>query len=288
MITDHMDILTLTRWRATCKSNYFQVSASLRRTLLSLLGPFVPFPTDLLDIMRNYRGIFGGEIALSFFLRDPGYKPTALEIYAADFEFMALCDAVLSNTHIRSRILGYDHSLPTIFFAFRRLISQTLHIQLDNGRSIYVHRSYNSSAVAPLSRSLCTALSNFVTVYGFGCSHPELTLRQRALLADHETPFLINADVAVLNKLRAYGFTTAISPIEWPKYSHPSKTFSVGGASACTALPVGKSDPIHIIPVDANPSDDATPNATYSSHGESATASCASGVLVTFRLILVY
>ena len=275
---DHMDILSLTRWRATCRQNYRQVSGSLRRTLLSLLKPFVPFPTKLLDIMREHHGVFGGELALSFLLRDPGYTPTDLEIYAADFEFMSLCDAVVGNPHIRAQINEYAHSSPTIFFALRRLIAQTLHIQLDNRRSIYIYRSYNSSATATLSRSLCTALSNFITVYGFGCSHPTLTLRHRALLADHETPFLSDVDVAVLNRLRAYGFTMAVSLTEWPEYSRTLTSVSTCGTSNCTASAVDETRPIHIIPIGADASAEDTTDGTYPLFGESTEKSASSGV----------
>ncbi|KAI1786380.1 hypothetical protein LXA43DRAFT_898126 [Ganoderma leucocontextum] len=213
-----MDLFTLTKWRLTCKTNYHQCSAALRRSLLTLLHPFVPFPSALVDIIRKHHCLLGGEFALSFLLRDPAYKPADLEIYTANFEFDAVCDAILGDLNIRSEVRGCERSTSTTFVALLRLIAQTLIIRLVNGKSIYIHQSYTTSPAAPLSRTPCTALSNFVTPHGFGCSHPTLTLHRRGLLADQQSPFLLDVDSSIMDNLRVHQFELAATPAAWSEY----------------------------------------------------------------------
>ncbi|KAI1783978.1 hypothetical protein LXA43DRAFT_902545 [Ganoderma leucocontextum] len=213
-----MDLFTLTKWRLTCKTNYHQCSAALRRSLLTLLRPFVPFPSALVDIIGKHHCLLGGEFALSFLLRDPVYKPADLEIYTGDFEFDAVCETILGDLNIRSQVRACERSTSTTFVALLRLIAQTLIIRLFNGKSIYIHQSYTTSPAAPLSRTPCTALSNFVTPYGFGCSHPSLTLHRRGLLADQQTPFLLDVDSSIMENLRVHQFSLAATPAAWPEY----------------------------------------------------------------------
>ncbi|PIL26244.1 hypothetical protein GSI_12000 [Ganoderma sinense ZZ0214-1] len=249
MFADHMDMLSLTRWRLTCKSNYWQVSAALRRSLLSLIRPFVPLPHALLEIMLKYHAVFGGELALSFVLRDPAYTPADLEIYTSDYEFGSFCAAVVRDPHIRGRAREYELVTHNALYSLRRLVGETLHIRLSNGRSIYIRRSYNSSAAAPLSRTPCTALSNFVSPYGFACSHPSLTLNRRALLADLQTPFLVDLDVAVMTNLRAHRFSFATSPSEWPEYRRDIGPLHIYRPSVSTLHPDTAAGALHIVAV---------------------------------------
>ena len=218
MFAENMDVSTLTTWRRTCKANYHQGSASLRRTLVALLRPFVPFPSTLIAIMTTHHAVFGGELALAFLLRDDSFMPADLEIFTTDFDFDAVCNAIVVDPHVRSNIHTVRSRANAVLFTLRRLVSHTFQIQLISGKSIYVHRSYTSSAVSPLTRTPCTALSNFVTPYSFGCSHPTLTLSYRALLADQEPSYLLDIDTSTMNHLRAHRFSLAVSPSEWPEY----------------------------------------------------------------------
>ena len=223
MFADNMDVYTLTMWRLTCKANYHQGSASLRRTLVALLRHFVPFPSTLIAIMRMHHAIFGGELALAFFLRDDSYIPADLEIFTTEFEFDAVCNAIVADPHVHSNVHTVRSRSNGALFTIRRLVSQTFQVQLVTGKSIYVHRSYTCSAASPLTRSPCTALSNFVTPYSFGCSHPTLTLSRRALMADQEPSYLLDVDMSIMNHLRAHQFSLAVSPSEWPEYCSVGK-----------------------------------------------------------------
>ena len=242
MFADAMDMPSLLKWRLACKANYIQVSSALWRSLLKLLRPFVPIPREFLDILTKYRALIGGEFALSFLLRDPTYLPPKLDVYVSDFEFDSLCDAVLDDPHIRQSIDSYVYTNNTIFDSLRRLISCTLTIRSSSGNIIYIHRSYTTSAVAPITRGSCTALSNFVTAYGFGCSHPMLTFKRRALLADLDFPFLPPLQRDEHANILKHGFTLSVSPAAWPEYQWPCIPLSDYSASLTDGLEDGSAD----------------------------------------------
>ncbi|PIL24448.1 hypothetical protein GSI_14202 [Ganoderma sinense ZZ0214-1] len=219
MFADEMDILSLSRWRCTCRANYQHASSSLQRTFTNRLQAFVPYPHQLIDIVEQHGGIFGGEVALSFLLRHDPYRPSTLEMYTSHYQFDNLRAAILNDPQIRARIDKWALRPKTQLYALSRLVSSSLEIRMTNGRTVYVHQSYNCSPSAPLTRAPCTALSNFVTGYGFGCSHPTLTLARRALLADRTLQFPESArDRRVLDRLLAHGFELAVSPATWPEY----------------------------------------------------------------------
>lgn len=218
MFADEMDILTLSRWRSTCRINYRNASASLQRTLTSRLRPFVPYPHHLVDIVTNNGAIFGGEVALAFFLRNDPYEPSCLEIYASNFQFDKLCGAILEDPEIRARIENHTFVTHAMHHALRRLVAETLDIHMTNGSTIYVHQSYTCSASAPLARSTCTALTNFVTGRSFGCSYPKLTLARRTLLGNRDILYLNPHDNQSVNRLTTYNFSVAVSPTTWPEH----------------------------------------------------------------------
>ncbi|PIL26236.1 hypothetical protein GSI_11991 [Ganoderma sinense ZZ0214-1] len=213
-----MDILSLSRWRSTCRVNYAQGTSSLQRTLTDHLRAFVPSVHQLVDIVTAHGGVFGGEIALSFILRDDPYRPPTLEIYSSYSTHAKLCKSILENPSIRTHIENYAFSNNTLFRSVHRHIVSSLVVHLTNGRSIIVHQSYTSSPSAPISRAPCTALSNFVTPYSFGCSHPALTFARRALLADKELAIFSPFDFEALDRLLARNFSIAVSPSAWPEY----------------------------------------------------------------------
>ena len=186
--------------------------------LANRLRPFVPYPHDLIDIVTRNGAVFGGEVALAFFMRTDPYTPSTLEIYASNFQFDKLCEAIINDPEIRART--ETHSMVTHSFAhaLRRLVAETMVIQTTDGATIYVHQSYTSSPSASISRSVCTALSNFVTGRSFGCSHPRLTLARRAILADRDIMYLTPHDAQSVNHLITFQFSTAISPTEWPEH----------------------------------------------------------------------
>ena len=217
LFADHMDIKSLCLWRATCKYNYAQATASLRRSLMKLLSPFLHTPSLLVNLVTEHHALFGGEIALAFILRDSTYLPRELEIYASKSSFPDLSDTILR----RPNILCIQHTSETIHsehYTLRRLITKTLHIRLTNGLNIHLHSSYNSSAVAGIARSFTTGLSNYVSGQGFACSHPVLTLHRRALLSDVILDAKSALDTRVMGNMVTWGFQFAVSPSTWPEY----------------------------------------------------------------------
>ena len=136
MFADEMDMLSLIRWHLTCKTNYHQASAALRRTFIHLLNPFVPCPRTFINVVSKHRGIFGGEFALAFILRDPTYMPKRLEIFSSDFDHDALCDAILDDPSIRTKIAEHSIITNSVLDALRLLVSRTLVIRTLDGKAI--------------------------------------------------------------------------------------------------------------------------------------------------------
>ena len=233
MFADEMDILSLSQWRATCHANYSHAVASLQRTLTTRIQPFVPYPHNLVSVVTKHGAVFGGEVALSFMLRPEPYHAATLEIFASNFQFEALCTDILDNPHVRPYINNHSFLPSTLFTQLRRHVTESVIVHLTNGFTLYIHRSYTCSPSDPITRSACTALSNFVSGYGFGCSHPALTLSQRALLADQELAYLLPHDALTMNRLLTNKFTLAVSPTAWPEYRRHMDGDTLRSAEEC-------------------------------------------------------
>ena len=233
MFADMMDIRSLLRWRSTCSVNYIHGTASLRRTLMTRLQPFIPSPLHFVDIVTQHGAVIGGELALSFFLRHEDYRPSCLEIYASNFQYNDLCTAILDEPDIKQCVEKHVFLTSSVYHAMTRLVAETLIIHMKNGRTLYVYQSYTCSSSAPVTRSTCTALSNFVTGHSFGCSHPVLTLAGRGLLADRELMFLSARDNLSIDNLLAHGFSLAVSPTAWPEYRRDIDDDTLRSAEEC-------------------------------------------------------
>ena len=221
MFADSMDIFTLTMWRLTCKTNYAQAVGSLRRSLLTMLATVIPRPSVILDLVTEHRSVIGGEFALAFILRDPTFIPPYLDVYCSDHHFRPFCSALLESTMLRQDVTSHEFVDLGALDALRTLESRILVVHTSLGTSIRLHRSYTTFATAPISHASCTALSNFVTEFGFGCSHPSLTLRRLSLIADQELPHVPPTDQDVLDRLRRRGISFAFSPTVWSDIHGP-------------------------------------------------------------------
>ena len=136
---------------------------------------------------------------------------------------------ILEAPTIQPTISTYEYIDLGAIAALRTLVSRILVIRTYLGTTIQVHQSYTSAATAPLSHASCTVLSNFVTEYSFGCSHPLLTLQCRSLIADQELPHIPPTDHKVHDRLIDHGFYFAFSPITWPEFRSPDTHLSTNG-----------------------------------------------------------
>ena len=233
MFADEMDIRSVCQWRATCRDNYAYAVSSLRRSLTAEIETVVPYPHTLLDVVTKHGAVFGGELALSFILRADDYHPSNLEIFSSNFHFDQLCSDIVNAPKLCTTVANHHLLQCTVFDTMRRHIAQTLVVSLTNGSKIYIHRSYTCSPTDPIARSSCTALSNFVTSYGFGISHPTLTLTRRALLADEDIPYMLPNDVIVFNRLLSFKFSLAVSPTAWPEFRRHMDGETLRSAEEC-------------------------------------------------------
>lgn len=183
-----------------------------------MLKPFVSKPFTILAHLTQHRAVFGGEFALAFLLKDTRFLPNHLDVYSADFQFDSLCSAILADPTISKAIQHHEYTDTGMYDGMRTLISRILVISTTLGTTIQIHKSHTSSATAPLAHAPCSALSNFITEYGFGCSHPILTFNKRALIADQEMHFQSDAYKEILDWLMDRGFSLAYSPTTWPEF----------------------------------------------------------------------
>lgn len=218
LLTETMDMLSLISWRRTCHTNYAQVRALLRRSLIVSLDPFFRHPGRFLRILTRYKAVIGGLTAISYVLRDPTVNSSVLEIYVSMFWYNAMVYSMSIcpyNKATVARITARPSGIP--FTIDRDVVSYTT-FYLTNGRRIVVYRSGSVSPCSPLTRTPSTASMNFITEYSFGCAYPTLTLRRRALLSDMRLQAMTPLDRIVMNDLLKIGFSFAVCASAWPEY----------------------------------------------------------------------
>lgn len=138
-----------------------------------------------------------------------------------------------------------------------------LTIQIMNRKIIQIYQSYTASSTTPISHTCCTALSNFITAYIFGYSHPLLTLNHYALITDQELPHFPPADHNIKANLLRHNFSLVSLPAGWPEYhqenltNSPSlvsspvsfETNSLASPSTNSDLPIGYDSLITVISI---------------------------------------
>lgn len=218
MFADTMEIHPLCQWRQTSHANYQHACGSLRRSLITRVRRFLPNPVDFIRLVTTNKAVFGGEVALSFILREQLFAFTSLDIYVSNADYDHTCDAILDHPDLRNTLYTTTFVRNNSKQIQSCLVIETLTIRMVTGMSICVHQSYTNSPAAPITRLPCTALSNFVTGFGFACSHPELTLVHRGLLADRFIQDNHNRGNNIVNMLLSHGFSLAVSPTAWSEY----------------------------------------------------------------------
>ena len=83
--------------------------------------------------------VFSGELVLSFFLQDALFAPTCVEIFASNFTYVKVCDAILDNPPIQCCLAQHMFLSNTLFHALRWLVTETLVVHLGNGKMLYIY-----------------------------------------------------------------------------------------------------------------------------------------------------
>ena len=218
MIVDEMDLPSLLAWRSSCAANYAHATAALKRTLTSMINPFLSQPTAILEVISRYSAVVGGEVALAFVRRHRPFQPRTLEIFASISLYDPLCDELASDARIAQDIIEVSHTVSKFPFNLQRDILETIQIHLCTGRTIYIRCSATLSPLSPIARSLCTAMANFVTPYSFGCAYPRLTLSDKALLSDLRQESMIDFDAGVMRTLSEQQIDLAVDPANWQQF----------------------------------------------------------------------
>ncbi|KAI0709392.1 hypothetical protein C8Q76DRAFT_799403 [Earliella scabrosa] len=218
IIADELDLVSLLHWRAVCKDNYQEATASLHRTLNATLRPFFTSSSTFLRLLSRSKAVVTGIVALAFLLRDTSIFHGTLEVHAASFWYARLVDE-LSNTE--STALDIDRIVkPEIQrrYCLDRDIAEETVFHLRNGTIVVVQKTSMVSPCSAISRSPSTALMCFLTEHTFGCAYPRLTFDRRSLLADVRLNNLSSTDRSAFNALLQAKFSFAVSPTAWPEY----------------------------------------------------------------------
>ena len=213
-----MDLLSLLAWRGSCIVNYAHATAALKRTLTSMINPFLSHPAAILDIISRYSAVIGGEVALAFVRRPHPIQPRTLEIFASTSLYRLLCDDFMSDPRLSPDIVS-TISVTTHFpYNIQSDVLETMQIVLRSSRTIYIRRSSTLSPLSPIARSICTAMVNFVTPHCFGCAYPRLTLDDKALISDSREDSMADFDATIMRTLAMQQIDVAVDPATWQQY----------------------------------------------------------------------
>ena len=218
MIAEAMDLPTILAWRRTCAINYAHATAALKRTLTMLLNPFLSQPAALLGSISRYGAVIGGEVALAFIRRHRPFQPQTLEIFVGASLYQLLCRELLSHPQIVPDIIDLAVTILPHPHNLQRDILETTHIHLRAARTLRIHRSSTLSPISPITRSICTAMVNFITPHCFGCAYPRLTLDDKALLSDLSHDIMSDFDASTMRVLAEQGIDVAVDPATWKPY----------------------------------------------------------------------
>ena len=234
LIADQMDLPSLLAWRNSCSINYAHTTAALKRTITSMVNPFLTQPLVLLDIISRYSTVIGGEFALAFIRRHQPFQPHTLEIFASAALYQPLCNELLSHPQIIPDVTGTTSSLTRHPYDLQRDILETRKVFVCNSRTVYIHCSATLSPLSPIARSLCTALTNFVTPHSFGCAYPRLTLADKSLSSDLRQVTMVDIDARVMQTLAEQQIHSAVDPADWQQYRIWSPISApAGNSKAC-------------------------------------------------------
>ncbi|KAI0711626.1 hypothetical protein C8Q76DRAFT_694496 [Earliella scabrosa] len=216
-----MDMPTLMRWRATCRTTYTECKASIDRDIGRILRPFFPDFEPLLDLMTEHRAVVGGVAALSLVLRDPSVTCDVLQMYAGCYMYRYLIEKLSSSSVLSRQIVVREATEVPSQISVERDIAAATTFVLKTGKFFVVYKSGVISACSTLSRSPSTAHMTFFTQHTFACAYPALTLARRAILSDMRLETKCETDAAVNSALTRAGFEFDVDPRRWPEYNIP-------------------------------------------------------------------
>ncbi|KAL1940480.1 hypothetical protein VTO73DRAFT_9052 [Trametes versicolor] len=196
IIIDEADLRMLHVWRRTCKAYYRYVCVRMRKRYVRAMKPYFD-DVDALDaVLREYRAVVSGSVALHFFLSDESWVPGDIDIYVPDAVFDAMCERLLTDDalgcHAASRqyLLGrrVERMVDVLDTGMRYAVKDVVRLITRTGRGLDLVRS----------------LRNFLTPDLCVCAHPDATFRRQAIL---KSPPLYRGDHRAIAKYLSRGFS---------------------------------------------------------------------------------
>ncbi|KAI0746101.1 hypothetical protein C8Q76DRAFT_605297 [Earliella scabrosa] len=184
-----------------------------------MLRRFLPSDRELLRIITDCKAIIGGLFALCFLLRDRGFDPSTLDIYASDASFPTLVEYFMYSPLLAPHLRFNGTTMSNHQHRVRFLVRREATFNTNSGKRIRLRESATVSACSPIGRAWTTALMNFVTETSFGCAYPRLTLNQRALISDVYESVLPPEARRMRHVLQHNGFSLQTHPAQWEDYA---------------------------------------------------------------------
>ncbi|KAI0711630.1 hypothetical protein C8Q76DRAFT_797903 [Earliella scabrosa] len=229
LVSQSLDVGSLLNWRNASRVTYRVVAEELRSTLKDLLHPFIPCSAEFLQVLTDCQALIGGEVALAFFLRDPTFPISHVEIFTSDTGFHTLIDFFSLSPSICHAVSLEDITSPSPIYITQREVARYATFRTADRGAIFVYESITMSACSPISRTWNTGLMNYVTAHSFGCAYPPLTSARRALVSDMTLDNIMSHEVWTLSQMVSHGFSFAVDPSRWPSYQdHPPRALMAG------------------------------------------------------------
>ncbi len=178
LIIRNGDIVTLVRWRRTCKAYFATVALLLRARFKETVHPFVgPQVNELSAAMRENGALISGSVALHFFTDDATWQPGDIDIYVPDRQFDSFVSCVTSIDGLAFR--SQSDMPPSGDVALSHAVNgikEVRSFRSKTGLKVDVIRSPVQNPVFPLQFYWTTLLMNIITPDGCLCGYPARTM----------------------------------------------------------------------------------------------------------------
>ncbi|KAI0715420.1 hypothetical protein C8Q76DRAFT_693192 [Earliella scabrosa] len=232
-IIRHMDIPSMTIWRAVCHKAHEDVTAALKKDLLFLLRNFLPEPQPFLELFTDYKAIIGGEFALAFLLRGENFVARRLEVFTSEVHFQGLVHRIRSCPLYAAQVRFESMDLVPVPYVHSRAFQRYAKFVTIGGDYLEIFETSSTSPCTPISRTWCSALMNFVTAHSFGCAYPRLTFQLQSIVSDLRLMDFSEDDRQTMRRMVTCGFDFAREPTLLPPYAHLALTNGPPGIYRC-------------------------------------------------------
>lgn len=182
-IITHMDLATLLTYRQTSRTSFELVSKQLMKTMLLLVGRFVPNPVLLLNKLERHGAFVAGSTALQFFLRHVDIDPQDLDIFLP-YDSMS---RMLNHFLVEQGGVVIPPQSPYRPFLSHILVEQSVSLSTPYGR-VTLWQSETHTPFLPITCAPTSVHFVYMNPRYFGCAYPTLLFKYRGIFGRPDTP----------------------------------------------------------------------------------------------------